>query len=822
MALIENLKLKIEANGAQAIATFKGLESSAAGLSKGLGTAGGTATGALGKISGAVSKASGGLVNIGENGLSMGAMVSAGSAVAGLAMIKFAANGVGSMLKLAEATKNLQRATGATAEQASGLIAIGDDFNVSAQTITGAMAKMAVTIGKNGEALDKFGVSTARSKNGNVDIVATLENIADAYAATTDPAQRAALMQAAFGKGWKDMIPLVEGGRQAIAAAYAEAGKTHQILSEKDVQKAEDLRLGIDNLGDAFGGFERELGSAVIPSLTSLTGALTGVLAAVDKLHVLDLLNPFRGFNSTSGVSADGLDKMTHAADYTGKIVFNSKSKVDAATASVDGLGDAATSTGTDLATLGETTAKMTGPFLAIANAQHASEAAARGVTDANRALGDAQTALSAKLAKGAVDAKAVAQAQDTYNASLNEVNMATGKLADAQAQLARDMKPATFDEMTSATDRLKSSLLDLSDAQQKLTDDTAEYEKLKAAFDSGSKIDPASAVDIVVAGDDYNDALKERAALDRNRKTTQGDRDRADQKVARALKTLNDLQSQGTVTEKQVADARRQTERDTISVDGATTAYHDAESGLNVAKQVGSELDPTIIADRQTIAALTGDLGTKTLAAGTAEAAWNVAKLGDPDFARDVVGLRRDIAAKTQAVADAQWNVGQTAIAQAQATDTLNAAISNGDTNRADMLKWVQDLEARSPGAKSGLDGIIGSINGLNGLAAPNVFGPGTLGATLGGGFLGGGLFGNVLKHAKGGVTNGASIGEIGEAGPEAIIPLDRFPDLMGGGGQRPLVINVNGALDPMAVAKQIDQLLTRYNKTGRGSYLN
>ena len=29
---------------------------------------------------------------------------------------------------------------------------------------------------------------------------------------------------------------------------------------------------------------------------------------------------------------------------------------------------------------------------------------------------------------------------------------------------------------------------------------------------------------------------------------------------------------------------------------------------------------------------------------------------------------------------------------------------------------------------------------------------------------------------HAKGGVTTGPSLGMIGEAGPEAILPLDRF----------------------------------------------
>ena len=58
------------------------------------------------------------------------------------------------------------------------------------------------------------------------------------------------------------------------------------------------------------------------------------------------------------------------------------------------------------------------------------------------------------------------------------------------------------------------------------------------------------------------------------------------------------------------------------------------------------------------------------------------------------------------------------------------------------------------------------------------------------------GGVIGGIPAHAEGGVTTGPSIGMIGEAGPEAILPLDRFKGFVdqaakigamsiGGGGQ-------------------------------------
>jgi hypothetical protein len=59
-----------------------------------------------------------------------------------------------------------------------------------------------------------------------------------------------------------------------------------------------------------------------------------------------------------------------------------------------------------------------------------------------------------------------------------------------------------------------------------------------------------------------------------------------------------------------------------------------------------------------------------------------------------------------------------------------------------------------------------------------------------------------NIPQLADGGIVNGPTLAMIGEAGPEAVVPLDK-----GYGGT---VININGALDPSAVARQIRQILT------------
>ena len=75
-----------------------------------------------------------------------------------------------------------------------------------------------------------------------------------------------------------------------------------------------------------------------------------------------------------------------------------------------------------------------------------------------------------------------------------------------------------------------------------------------------------------------------------------------------------------------------------------------------------------------------------------------------------------------------------------------------------------------------------------------------------------------NWVKHALGGIItrrmlmqSGNTIHEFGEAGPEAIVPLDRFWKTLEGmsTGETNIVININGAGDPRAVADEVKRML-------------
>jgi phage-related minor tail protein len=76
----------------------------------------------------------------------------------------------------------------------------------------------------------------------------------------------------------------------------------------------------------------------------------------------------------------------------------------------------------------------------------------------------------------------------------------------------------------------------------------------------------------------------------------------------------------------------------------------------------------------------------------------------------------------------------------------------------------------------------------------------------------------GNVLTpFAKGGIVTGPTPALVGEAGPEAIIPLDRFDDVVGkrGGANVNIIVNAGMGTDGAAVGEQIVNAIRRYERT-------
>ena len=156
-------------------------------------------------------------------------------------------------------------------------------------------------------------------------------------------------------------------------------------------------------------------------------------------------------------------------------------------------------------------------------------------------------------------------------------------------------------------------------------------------------------------------------------------------------------------------------------------------------------------------------------------------------------------------------WDfIKQTAINRFNAMKTVVTTIWNGIKNAI-----TKPIETARNLIKTAIDKIKSIINGAH-LKLPHFKAPHF---NIKGGKLPWGIGGKgtppeikIDWYAKGGIFNAPSLIGVGEAGSEAVVPLDRFwralENMQTGNN---IVININGAGDPRAVAEEVKRLLIR-----------
>lgn len=402
------------------------------------------------------------LRTVGTEAGGMGGLVKAGAAAGAAALVAFAAKSVDAYFDMAQSILAFQRASGASAEQASAMVAAFDDMGIAADVGAKAVFQLGKRLDENASKLAGYGVNAVRGADGNVDLAETLKEVADAYVGTTDPAQRAALVAAAFGKSGQQLIPILEQGRQGIEDLYASAEATGQILTQDEVQQVEDFRLAIDELNDAMRQFQLEAGKALVPILTDLAKAVAKTAEWVEKLKLVQFakwligIGEFEEANEEAGDSVVELDrKMTEAAE-AGADQAKALSDVEKA-------------------------------VLATSAAQRSYDASARAVATSDRRLTDARKEYNKLLREGAVDEEKVAdairsrddairslasaqrsqaRAQDEYNEALAYFQAVGGDTAADNLADASDNLADANDGVASAVARQKEASDDLARAQ--------------------------------------------------------------------------------------------------------------------------------------------------------------------------------------------------------------------------------------------------------------------------------------------------------------------------------------------------------------------
>lgn len=613
-------------------------------------------------------------------GLGMaGVGAGASAATLGIAAIAAAAiYGAQNMYQLAQETLKVQRATGLSAEEASRMIAVSDDLNVTSEKLGRSMAMLAKNAGSNTDTLAELGISAAQASAGEDQMLGLLMQTADAYQAATTQADKAAIGQAAFGRGYLDMVPLLEQGSGAIAQAFAGVDQK-EILSEEQVQRAEELRMAIDNLMDQLNGLARDVGGDLIPILTGLV-KLLGLLAKYWGMQI-DAIKQFAsaipGVGSALGWLADKLGMVASSSDVmAGKLA----AAQDAANQFSQRLAEEAAS----VEEYEQQVFAMAGSILALTQAQDRQEDSERAVAKAHKLAADAVIDYVQWITKAP--------------AKMREIQRAERGLSDARRGEEQAVKGVA--RATAALDMIrKGEARTLAEAQYRVLEAEMALEDLNTTISNTS-----GELSFIVSADEFNRAQRDlqKAAIDRARAEWElEDATAANQQLAAGGIEASDPYIQA---QEAIRDAEDQLAASRQGVADATLVVSDAQAKYVEDTALAAE---AIVESRETVedaewAAISAALGLTTQ-----QDALNDALRDTPGLAQDAIDMLATMAEKVPsaagAIRDLQEALGaeQTRVDAAEAANAVSAVSLIGQIELDTLRTQFQDA-LRNPDASA------------------------------------------------------------------------------------------------------------------------
>jgi hypothetical protein len=210
-------------------------------------------------------------------------------AVAGIAALATAGVAMGTALvgfaesaaKSADEVRKLARETGLTTEEASKLRYAGERLNIDTDALSKSLGIFSKGLEATHPKLAQYGIAVVKASDGHIEMDKTLANVADKFKTMPDGVEKTAIAMALFGKSGKDMIPLLNQGKDGLAAMGDEATKMGLVFSKEGVESARAFGLAQKDLSDRFEGMKNTVGLEVLPILTKLFDFLAGIADTV-------------------------------------------------------------------------------------------------------------------------------------------------------------------------------------------------------------------------------------------------------------------------------------------------------------------------------------------------------------------------------------------------------------------------------------------------------------------------------------------------------------------------------------------------------------
>ncbi|OYD64852.1 UNVERIFIED_ORG: tail tape-measure protein [Burkholderia sp. CF145] len=179
----------------------------------------------------------------------------------------------------ADAMGKLAQRVGTTTEALSALTYAGsfagasiDDLTVGLKGMNKSLLDARDPASEAAAAYQSFGLNIAQLQK--MDPAEAFNEIAEAVSKYADGAQKGAAINAIFGKSAQVLIPLLDGGKEGLAAARAEAEKLGLIISGTTARAMSDLNDDLERMSNVSKGAAAQVAERVVPVLDELVRAI--------------------------------------------------------------------------------------------------------------------------------------------------------------------------------------------------------------------------------------------------------------------------------------------------------------------------------------------------------------------------------------------------------------------------------------------------------------------------------------------------------------------------------------------------------------------
>lgn len=227
-----------------------------------------------------------------SNALKVGFAAAAAAAAAGLAAISASVRQ--NLNSFDELSKTSQK-IGIPVEELSKLKYAADLSGVSMEGMQTAVSKLSKNMvaaadgtGKMAQSFSALGVNVKNSDGSLRSSSAVLTELSDKFAAMPDGAQKTALAMQLLGKSGADLIPLLNGGSEALGGLLNEAKAFGLEISTETARTAEAVNDNFARVGYAISGLGVQLTAALAPILLQVSNAMVAMAETfIDALQYL-------------------------------------------------------------------------------------------------------------------------------------------------------------------------------------------------------------------------------------------------------------------------------------------------------------------------------------------------------------------------------------------------------------------------------------------------------------------------------------------------------------------------------------------------------